>query len=232
MIDVIYLNGGEGVRVGLGYPKQFARLKGKPIFIYGLEVLRQIKEINRIFIPTHPDENLKTLNYLKEYSIDGNWLICTGGKSRQESVYKTLNLIETDYVLIAESVRPFITKNLIEKLLRLEADMNIPRNNTISTLIDDTGETFNRRIEGEVQTPQKFKTSLLKQAYEKAKDNLMIYTDDSALVTKIMGANSFESNFYSCNVFVGPEENIKITSKLDLYLAEAIIKYREGEINE
>jgi D-ribitol-5-phosphate cytidylyltransferase len=225
MIDVIYLNGGSGKRIDLGYPKQYARLKGKPIMIYGLEIFNQLKEIGNIIIPTAESEKIKTSDYLSQYNIS-KYIICNGGKTRQESVYKGLKEVQTDSVLIAESVRPFINIDFVSRIIHSEYKVVIPRNITKSTLVSSLSHaTFNRKTVAEVQTPQKFDTRLLKEAHEKCKHSLNQYTDDMALFYA-----AFEDTFeypltVTYDIFEGLEQNVKITTKLDLYIAEAIYEY-------
>lgn len=229
MIDVIYLNGGIGVRADLGFPKQFARIKGKPIIVYALETLNQIKEINKIYIPTAAAAIQETVKILQEYRIK-NFEICPGGSNRQESVYKTLEKIITSEVFIMESVRPFVPKDLILEMLKLTENAIIPRNKTKSTLISSNllmskKSIFNRNNIGEVQTPQKYNTDRLKNAYDDAirkKKDLSKYTDDAHLLADNFGLGMF------WNVFIGPEENIKITTKLDLKIAEVIYEHING----
>ena len=218
LFDVIYLNGGIGQRINLGYPKQFALLNGIPIIIYGLEELRQCKNINKIILPTAPEAVKKTMDILDSYNIT-NYLICENGKTRQSSVYEGLKHVETENVLITEAVRPFINQNLLMKIILNDNENVIPRNKTIATLINNNGTCLNRDFCGMVQMPQRFNTELLKVAHKKATHNN--YTDDAQLM-----ADTIEN--FSPEVIKGIEQNIKITSPLDLYIAEAIIKYLEG----
>jgi 2-C-methyl-D-erythritol 4-phosphate cytidylyltransferase len=222
MIDVIYLAAGQGKRAKLGYPKQFARLGGKPIMIHALEVFQKISEINKIII-AYPDDNRdifagKIMPYVKLDNIK----FVMGGKTRQESVKKALEFVSTKYVLIHEAVRPFITKEFIQQIISMEGEAITPYICSLSSTLRVAGNGFIPREEvGQVQMPQKFNTAVLKQAHEKAKH--MNYTDDSYLIWAEIGT--------VLNLLPGLEENIKITTPLDLVIAEAIYTshYNTGE---
>lgn len=218
-IDVIYLNGGSGVRTDLGYPKQFARLKAKPILIYGLETLKKIDEIDNIIIPSHSKD--KTVEILDQYNVK-NCTVIKNGETRQQSVYNSLSIIKTDYVLIMEAVRPFCSENLIRKVLKFSGEVVIPRSYMYSTVILDCGTVIDRNHCGEVQMPQKYQTSLLFEAHKKAiNDKLFLFTDDYAIV-------KYYNELLIPKVIKGEQQNIKITTPLDLTIAEAI----QGGTNE
>lgn len=233
MIDCIYLMGGIGKRAKLGYPKQFVYLGGKPLFLYGLDVLFEIKEIRNIIIPTADRE--KITDYLESYGYltkkyDPHLIIFVeNGASRQESVKNALKEIETEYVLISEAVRPFVTKELVYQVLENDNDIITPVSKMKATLTNKNyGMTYSRKDIGEVQMPQKFLTQLLREAYTKIETatslKLEDCTDDCDLVNRVLG-NGIKA-------IEGIEENIKITTPLDIKIAEAIYGYKYGGKNE
>lgn len=217
MIDVIYLAAGQGKRAGLGFPKQFARLGGKPIMIHGLEVLQGMKEIRKIIMARPPQEQNDMLKAVWDYSqlqrfgINKAQLV-DGGKTRQESVCKALDEVETEYVLVAEAVRPFITAEFVRRVINTEGVFVTPWMPAISTVLTLAGECLNREHVGEVQMPQKYRTDILRTAHRAGR--LHNATDDAALVM-------FETPFKPI-LIRGDERNIKITTPLDLAVAEAI----------
>lgn len=221
MIDVIYLAAGKGVRAKLGYPKQYARLGGKAIMIHGLDVLQSMAEIGNIIIPTL--DRLATEDLIKNF-IYGDKLITftPGGITRQESAKAGLKEVTTEAVLICEAVRPFITPEFVRSVIEVDAPFVTPWINPKSTVIDTDGIYYDRDMIGEVQMPQKYETRLLRQAHNLAFNN--DYTDDAALVIDMTEVTPV--------IVPGLEENIKITTPLDLKLAEAIYHYRTGGKNE
>ena len=223
-IDVIYLSGGIGKRAKLGYPKQYSRIQGEPILVYGLEILNKINEIGNIIIPCHADYVEKIKEYAAAYCITKKIIPIPAGETRQQSVYFGLNWHGCEfklskYVLIAESVRPFITVDFVKKIINTPGDFVVPRSQPVSTVICDWGKTVDRDKCGEVQMPQKYLTEMLFKCHEYAIKRNALYTDDSELVI---------CNSYSCGydikpkVIEGLEENIKITTPLDLKIAECI----------
>lgn len=230
MIDVIYLSGGSGKRANLGYPKQFARIAGKPIIVFGLEILNQIEEVSSIIIPCVADYIEKTKKIVKDYNIKKPVIYVDAGKTRQESVYNALNgtygeFALTEYILIMESVRPFITVEFVKHIIDKPGKFIVPRNQPVSTVICDWGKTIDRNKCGEVQMPQKYLTKLLIDCHEAAIKRNGNYTDDAQLVL---------SNCHICNynilphVITGLECNIKITTPLDLKIAEGIYTYSKN----
>lgn len=230
MIDVIYLNGGSGERAELGFPKQFARLKGKPIMIYGLEILRQIKEINKIIIPCQKIVDEVIINNLFVYGIK-NYMICEAGKTRQESVYNGLKNVGTKQVLICESVRPFMSKKLVEKVINIKGDCVSPIDKSVASVIDLDGVSYERNNIGTVQMPQKYDTKKLKKIHECMKEKKEKATDEMDLICKYAVIYN-EFPFNRLVIFHGERENIKITYPIDLKIAEAILDYRSGKKDE
>ncbi len=220
MIDVIYLAAGQGKRAGLGYPKQFARLGGKPIMVHGLEVLQKMPEIGRIIVASPREEELTPENYgrgcpavetVNRYGITK--AVCIhGGPTRQESAEVALVHVMTEYVLIAEAVRPFITAEFVRKVISTEGAFVTPWIPATSSVITLTGECLNREKVGEVQMPQKYQTEILRTAHRAGR--LKNATDDAALVI-------YETTLKP-RLIPGLEQNIKITTPLDLTIAEAI----------
>lgn len=224
MIDVIYLAGGTGKRTKLGYPKQFARLKGKPVMVYGLETLRRIKEIDKIIIPCDTD-NSPLLGIITKYNLD-NWHLCNAGNTRQESVYNGLRSVNTEQVLICESVRPFMSEKLINRVLKDPADCVTPIDESIASVVDVIGVSYDRKMLGCVQMPQKYDTKKLLMVHDIMDKNLNS-TDDMDLIYKYSNVWD-EVPFNRISVIAGERENIKITYPIDLKIAEAILNYKEG----
>ena len=218
MIDVIYLAAGQGKRAKLGYPKQFARLGGKPIMIHGLEILQKIPEVSQIIVvrPMITGESLqdwRVEEVVLEYGIN-KAVFVEGGRTRQESVRRGLEMVATDYVLIAEAVRPFITEDFVKRIIQLPGNCVTPWMSSISTVLSAAGEPMDRERIGEVQMPQKYFTNILTAAHYKAEAANNTYTDDMALVIKEIKVRPI--------LMAGLEENIKINTPLDLIIAEAI----------
>ena len=227
MIDVIYLTGGKGKRAELGYPKQFARLKGKPIFIYGLETLRKIEDIGTIIIPSDLD-NSNVIRFLNEYNIENRY-ICEAGETRQQSVFNGLKHVKTKNVLICEAVRPFMSINLIKKVIEADGDCVVPIDLSSASVIDILGHSYDRNSFGTVQMPQKYNSENLYEVHvcmynESSTDDMDLIYKHSRLYDKVPLNRPFKRKI----IFHGERENIKITYPIDLKIAEAILDYKEG----
>lgn len=237
-MDLIYLCGGIGKRAKLGYPKQFVLLGGKPIFLHGLEKFCNMKEVKNIIIPS--SDIAKTISYMLSY---GNFksinktdyfngkkvVLIENGNSRQASVRKALEYVNSEFVLIGEGVRPFISYNLINNVINKREKFVTPVANLKATpIIKPNGFCNDRDKVFEVQLPQKFNVVELINAYNKidalGDDNYGDFTDDCQLVNYMTGAG--------ITIIDGIEENIKITTPLDIEIAKAIYKYLNGGMNE
>lgn len=224
MIDVIYLAAGQGKRAGLGYPKQFARLGGKPILIHGLEVLQGMEEVGKIIVacpadvPIHSGGVAGVIASYVSLPLD-ELLFVPGGETRQESVKKALVRVQTEYVLVAEAVRPFITAEFVRQVINTPGEFVVPRRSAVSTVIESEWfQVIPRENVGEVQTPQKYLTALLRAAH--AETDMVNASDDAALVLGTELRSPMKN--IQPTLIPGLEENIKITTPLDLVIAEAI----------
>lgn len=224
MIDVIYLAAGQGKRARLGYPKQFARLGGKPIMVHGLEVLQRMVEIGNIIL-TYPmgEGPEETKAVIHPYIEREGLLFVEGGSTRQKSVANALEWVETPEMLIMEAVRPFVTVDFIRRVINTDGDVVSPWKPSVSSVVSRCGTALDRKSFGEVQMPQKFRTHLLQYSHLLALADRRVFTDDASLVWRMTGTK--------IKVIEGLEENIKITTPLDLAIAEAIYdaryRYRE-----
>jgi 2-C-methyl-D-erythritol 4-phosphate cytidylyltransferase len=145
-----------------------------------------------------------------------------GGKERQESVYNGLLAVDEKdaTVVIHDGVRPFISSDLIEEcvreaLLHKACVLGLPASDTLK-IVDDTGyinKTLSRDSVWLVQTPQAFDYSLIKKAHDIAKKDGITGTDDAMLVERL-GER--------VRIIQGSKNNIKITTKEDLILAQAM----------
>jgi 2-C-methyl-D-erythritol 4-phosphate cytidylyltransferase len=213
LINCIILAGGIGKRAKLNVPKFFMRLGGKPLIIHVIDKFLKIKQIDKIIIPVFPSSINEFNDLIKLYYNEvSKIVIIKGGKTRQKSVYKALTYVDSKRVIIHESVRPFVTENHILDLLSIDSDVVIPCIPIVPTITTVDGRYIDRNIVRNVQLPQVFNTEILKKAHEKALNK--VYTDDSSLVYYELGM--------SPTIINGLEENIKITTPLDVKLSEVL----------
>ena len=119
-IKAIILASGKGNRFKNETPKQFLNIKGCPVIIHSLRPFQECNEIDEIIIVTIKEFIDKTRNLIDQNKISKVYEIVEGGKVRQESSRIGVEScsVDTKYVLIHDAVRPFITINLLNKLLR------------------------------------------------------------------------------------------------------------------
>ena len=215
---------GEGKR--MNSKKQFLELNGRPVLDITVSVFDECQSIDDIIVVVAKEDIRLTKDLLKERKKVKS--IVVGGAERQDSVYNGIEAIkpesEDDIVVIHDAARPLITKEIISSVV-IEAKtskavvVGVPSKDTVKTVSPENiiMETLDRASIWLVQTPQAFHYSVIKQAYERAQRIKYKATDDSKLVER-MGI--------SVKMIMGSSENIKITTKEDLAMAEAILKGR------
>lgn len=209
---------GMGKRMGLSYPKQFMEYNSKPLFIHVLEEGERSKYITDIVVVTGK-ELIKEVKYLcQKFRINKAKHIIEGGKERQDSIYNALKHCDKNSLIaVQDGVRPFFKDEYIEKALEelknnQELDgvvIGVPVKDTIK-IVDENGmivSTPKRATLMAAHTPQVFRGEVLINAYEKAKEENFLGTDDSSLV---------ERNGGLVKVVLGEYNNIKITTIEDL----------------
>ena len=201
---------GTGERMNSDIPKQFIEINGLPIIIHTYKVFQAIKGL-KIYIVL-PNKGFDKWNkYISEY-IDKDTEIIKGGSQRNISVRNGVNAIISDEGLVGihDGVRPFISIDLISKLFdEAEKEGNaIPFTNSVNSMRKIDGKknfSVDRSQYVQIQTPQVFKTKLIKDSLNNIKkDN---YTDEASLIEEIG---------LKINLVKGEIENIKITTNSDL----------------
>lgn len=218
----ILLAAGRGTRMGSGVPKQFMNILDKPVLYYSLKCFQDSELIDDVIIVTAKDMiSYCKKNIVSHFDFTKVKEVTPGGAERYDSVYEGLKLCEdADYVYIHDGARPFITE---EMLLRGYKEVKavgacvagVPSKDTIK-LTDHEGlvkETPDRNAVWIIQTPQIFRYSTIRHAYDKfqsqKKDGI---TDDAMVLEKMEG--------HPVRVFMGDYRNIKITTAEDLDAAE------------
>jgi 2-C-methyl-D-erythritol 4-phosphate cytidylyltransferase len=217
-VSVIIVAAGRGKRFGSS--KQFALLKGKSVLDWCLEKFEANKNVAEIILVLR-DENLRG-KYLRRYHkiVD----VARGGERRQDSVLSGLRRIDpekADIILVHDGVRPLVEQDLIDRVIAAVQEKGavvpaIPLEETIKLIEkQEVKKTLDREKLFRIQTPQGFIYRILKHALDKAKDDKFYGTDEASLV---------ERTGKRVSVVAGDPKNIKITSREDLKIAEALIE--------
>ena len=208
MYQAILLAAGNSSRSGLNYNKVLYTLDDKPIiYISALNFINDEK-CNKIFLVCKSNE-LDTFKKIFEQENKIEYII--GGQTRQESVSNALKHVNSEYVLIHDGARPYYSKKLLDSIINKLDEFNavIPAMKVTDTIkVVESGiviKTINREMLRTIQTPQGFKTSVIKLAHSLA--NKQDYTDDSSMVEEL-------TNEKVC-VIDGEKDNIKYTQKED-----------------
>ena len=215
---------GVGARMQRSQPKPFIQLAEKSILEHTLRQFLPLKKLQSIVVAASPAIINQAQDVLHQcLGSQFAWQCVEGGETRQQSINKALSHIkETDIVLVHDAVRPFIALDKIEACCNTAAEMGaavvgFPAIDTIKK-IDTDGmvvETPKRQKMWQIQTPQVFRTELLKKAYRQAESRGYQATDDASLV-EWLGE--------PVKVVRGNRSNIKITYPQDLERARLLVE--------
>jgi 2-C-methyl-D-erythritol 4-phosphate cytidylyltransferase len=217
---------GLGTRMGVETPKQFLELDGAPLVIFTLRRLAAIPEITEFLIATLAEEEAALAERIAREKIGRPVRVVRGGGTRQESVGNALAVVDNDVeiVLLHDAVRPLVTREQTERAIAAAREfgaaiVGIPALDTVKEVkrTSQPGDvalitaTVPRERIVLAQTPQVFRTALLREAYAlAAADGIFSATDEAALVERL-GHNVY--------VVAGSPRNLKVTRPGDMELA-------------
>lgn len=217
---VIIVAGGSGTRMGADIPKQFLPLLGKPILIHTIETFLAISSITEIILVLPASQIPVWFDLCKKHHFDIKHTIVEGGETRFQSVTNGLRKVFDPEALVAihDGVRPLVSRGVIERCFQ-EAEKHgnaIPAIKPLETVrLSEKSGTFpvDREKVLLIQTPQVFKSSIIKQSYQTLWQPS--FTDDASVV---------EYSGNQIHIVEGSRENIKITTPQDLLFAEVLLK--------
>ena len=207
--------------------KQFTELGGTPILIHTLRRFATSPHVSEIYVALRKDEIPGFRQRLKSEGGDlsgKNIRLVEGGEHRQHSVANALAAISAasdDIVLVHDAVRPFVTPEIIEEVIRGAEKFGaaiaaMPAVDTVKK-VERTADgalitaTIPREHVVMAQTPQGFRYQVLKKAFDEATADGFTGTDEASLV---------ERSGHEVAVVMGSPRNIKITTPSDMELAE------------
>lgn len=226
-IYAIILGGGEGKRLQSSIPKQFIEIQGKTVIEHTIEKFNKNRYIDSIIVVMNKIYNVVELRKKIMNKYEKVIYIVDGGKSRRESTYNALKAIddEDSIVLIHDAVRPFVSHSTINRCIEAlrECSAVYPAVPTADTIIQTKDSLYvenipMRRYMMRGQTPQGFKTYIIKKAHFIAKDDLNV--DDE--VTKDCGL-ILRYGLCKIRIVDGNRENIKITYPEDYSLIKKLL---------
>ncbi|HXW58468.1 MAG TPA: 2-C-methyl-D-erythritol 4-phosphate cytidylyltransferase [Solirubrobacteraceae bacterium] len=220
MATALIVAAGRGERLGGGEAKAFVALAGRPLLQWSIEALRAVADVQEIVVALPPGARAPAGVSAVE-----------GGATRSESVARALGASgardPAGLVLVHDAARPLVTARLAERALaRLAADESADAA-IAAVAVTDTikradgsrvvTETLERANLWAVQTPQVFRRGALERALDVPGEQLAQATDDAWLIERAGG---------KVLVVDGDEENLKVTTRMDLELAELLLARR------
>lgn len=212
--SLIITAGGTSTRYG-NSNKLLEIIQNKTVIEHTVSAFLNFENITEIIIPTNSDIREQFKRLLHDSRIN----IVENGESRQKSVFKALQYVTNDYVIIHDGARPLIEQNVIAKtiedVIKYSAVSVMTKTTDTIKEVDENGriiKTIDRTKLYNTQTPQAFRTDLILKAHNELKNGN--YTDDASML------EALNIPVYIVN---GNYTNIKITNKSDLDFAKLYI---------
>lgn len=224
---VAILAGGTGQRMNVGpLPKQFLCVNGTPIIINTIRRCLEVKTLDIVYIAIHPSYRAYLLELMSSHHIPVEKIrIVDGGKERLNSIenvmddiYLNLEVKNEDVILIHDAVRPFITRELLERCIMetKRYGATVPMVPAVDTMyIVENGVLTampDRRTLYSGQTPDNFKIALLKDALDSLSVEEREFITGTAQICMLKGIE--------VHAIEGDYKNIKLTTPRDLLIAE------------
>lgn len=217
---------GSGTRAGVGEPKQYRLLAGRPLVAWTLDALARVVRIDATLVALAPDDALFETR-LPRFAGARGWIARCGGASRAQTVANGLAELVArgarpdDWVLVHDAARCLLRPAAVERLIDACCDdavgglLALPVGDTLKQAAGDrVAATIDRRDKWAAQTPQMFRVGLLGEALSRAGGQP---TDEAAAVEALGQAP---------RLVHGDADNIKVTWAADFELAERLLRGR------
>lgn len=227
-VTAIILAAGQGKRMNTKVAKQFLNLQDRPVLYYSLKAFAESPVDEIILVTGKGQVDYCIENIIKEYDIPKVSHVIEGGAERYDSVYKALQYIEaTDYVLIHDGARPFLSDKLINLTIEMVQKhkaciLGTPVKETIkvANLEGYIVDTPDRKTLWSAQTPQAFEYESIRKAYnmlyEEEEHIRSVITDDAMVYETYIGN--------PVKIIMGDYNNLKLTTEEDYQRAQLIAR--------
>lgn len=224
--SAVIVAAGSGTR--FGGDKLLAELGGMPVLIHSLTAFERSSLVSEIVLVTRPEAMEEISSLCAQYGVKKLSCVVPGGATRTESCFAGAMSVseKADIIAIHDGARPLVTEEIIDAAVwaayrHSAAVPAVPVRDTVKMAAGGVvTATPERELLFAVQTPQCFQRDIIKGALMKATQEKWEITDDCMAVERIGGKIWLTE---------GSEENLKITTPLDLELAELILKRRQAE---
>jgi 2-C-methyl-D-erythritol 4-phosphate cytidylyltransferase len=222
-VGVVVVAAGRSTRVGGGVPKQYFPIDGVPVLLRAVRPFASHPDVAQVVVVLPPGEAERPPDFLAGL-VGEALVVVAGGRERADSVAAGLQALRTEcgIVLVHDGARPFVDRSVIDAVIGHArgghgAIAAVPVSDTIKEAVgpDPTlvGRTVPRDGLWRAQTPQGFPRSMLEEAYARAGAGAGGATDEASLV---------EASGGIVRLVPDSPRNIKITTREDLALAEAL----------
>jgi len=215
----VIVAGGEGTRMKGDLPKQFMLLKNKPVLFYTINIFLKAYDDVQIILVLPEAHIAKGQEIIDGYFDNTRIQIISGGRTRFHSVQNGLSLIKDESIIfVHDGVRCLLTDDLIKRCYEAAVEFGtaipaITSKDSVRIITGKDNEALDRERIKFIQTPQTFHSKILLPAYKiDYKDK---FTDE---------ANVAEAFGLKVHLIDGEENNIKITSPIDLLIAERLME--------
>lgn len=217
---ILIVAGGRGTRMGGPQPKQFLELAGRPVLMHTLEAFDRWDASARLIVVL-PEDQIDTWKRLCEAHVFGRiHRVVAGGETRFHSVRNGLGAVASNgLIAVHDGVRPLVAPSVIAACFAAAADGGaaVPVVPVVESVREVDADGGSRPVDRTrfrvVQTPQAFRADVLRAAYCLPYDPR--FTDDASVV---------EASGVAVRLVPGNRENIKLTTPMDLLLAEQLMR--------
>ena len=214
---------GEGRRMELGYNKVFYRMDDRTVIEHTMDLFLKDPDCEEIVVVTDAAFYCRTIPQGR-----GKVVLVKGGKTRQESVCNGLRAVISDTVLVHDGVRPYLTEDClraVKEAMETEeaACLAVPVKDTVKCVQNGYVEsTPDRTVLYNAQTPQAFRTDLLRTCMEAAVRDGFTGTDDCSVVERYSDAR--------IRIVAGSYDNIKLTTPEDIRTVRTPAKKQKSRV--
>lgn len=217
---ILIVAGGRGTRMGGPQPKQFLELAGRPVLMHTLEAFDRWDASARLIVVL-PEDQIDTWKRLCEAHVFSRiHRVVAGGETRFHSVRNGLGAVASNgLIAVHDGVRPLVAPSVIAACFAAAADGGaaVPVVPVVESVREVDADGGSRPVDRArlrvVQTPQVFRADVLRDAYCLPYDPR--FTDDASVV---------EASGVAVRLVPGNRENIKLTTPMDLLLAEQLMR--------
>ncbi len=219
---------GRGKRMNMEIPKQFLHVNNKPVILYTMEAFQKHPQIDAMIVVTLETWKDMIWAYASQYKITKLKWVETGGESGQESIKRGLDVLKREcepqtVVMVHDGNRPLVSEEIISSSLATykshgNAVAAMPCVEAIYKSMDGEKSeiTLDRQEMFRTQTPHTYSLKKLLWAHEKAKERNITDTTATCTLMTMLGETVYFSK--------GSEKNLKLTTKEDIEIFEALLK--------